>query len=354
MAGALNRYGSDPRAAGVVRATRRRELLRIAMADLLGELDQASVGAYLSQLTSAVMEVGLAAARRQVEDPPVMSVIALGRWGGQEMSYASDADIQVVLADSDDPDAVRKGTQVLSLLRSLLKVPGPDPDLEIDVDLRPEGKDGPMVRSLSSTRAYYQKWSAPWEAQALIRARHGAGDESLSQAFLEMIEPVRYPAGGLTQAQLTEIRRLKVRMETERIGRGVDPRDHVKLGPGGLSDVEWTVQYLQLQQGATHPGLQVTGTLAALEQAESVSLIDPDDAGALRDAFRLASRIRNANTLLRNKASDLIPADATDLGRIAEMLGYSRAGGSHLADDWYRAARRSKAVTDRVFWGVGQ
>jgi len=343
------RYGGDAKAGEVIRATRRRELLRIAVGDVLGNLDVAEVGIRLSDLNGASIEAALASAKRQVEDPPEMTVIALGRWGGEEMAYSSDADLMVILADSADPDTVRKGAQILTTLRKMLKVPGPGPDLEIDLKLRPEGKDGPMVRTLSSYVSYYTKWSATWEAQALIRARHGAGSEDLSAEFLNFADSVRYPTGGLTLPQLTEIRRLKARMEAERIGRGIDPRDHVKLGPGGLSDVEWTVQCCQLNHGFEVPELRVTGTLAGLDAAVGAGLIGEEDAECLREAFLLASRIRNTITLVRNKPSDLLPANASDLGEVATVLGFD--GGSHLSDEWHRIARRARGVTDRLFWG---
>ena len=349
LSGVVTRYGGDPKAAEVIRATRRRELLRISMSDVLGNLDVTEVGARLSDLSGATIEAGLASARRLVEYPPEMAVIAMGRWGGREMSYSSDADLLMVLADSENPDDVRKGAQILAAMRRMLKVPGPGPDLEIDVKLRPEGKDGPMARTLASYRTYYEKWAATWEFQALLRARHGAGSERLSKEFLALVEPIRYPRDGLTLVQLTEIRRLKARMEAERIGRGIDPRDHVKLGPGGLSDVEWTVQCCQLRHGFEVPELRVTGTLAGLDAAQDAGLILADDAEQLREAFLLASHIRNAIMLVRNKPSDVLPANASDLGQVAAVLGYD--GGSHLSDEWHRVARRARSVADRLFWG---
>jgi len=349
LSGVVARYGTDPRATEVIRATRRRELLRISVSDVLGNLDVTDVGQRLSDLNGITLEAALADASLTVEDPPEMAVIALGRWGGQEMAYSSDADLMVIVADSTDPEDLRKGAQILTAMRQMLKVPGPGPDLEIDLKLRPEGKDGPMVRTLTSYRSYYEKWAETWEAQALVRARHGAGSEKLSAEFLSFADSVRYPAGGLSLAQMTEIRRLKARMEAERIGRGVDPRDHVKLGPGGLSDVEWTVQCIQLNHGFEVPSLRVTGTLAGLDAAMEAGLVRTDDAECLREAFLLASRIRNTITLVRNKPSDLLPANASDLGEIATVMGYD--GGSHLSDEWHRIARRARSVTDRLFWG---
>lgn len=123
----------------------------------------------------------------------------MGRWGGREISYASDADAMFALADSDDPDATGAAVTVISRLRALLAQPGPDPALSIDIDLRPEGKRGAMVRSLTSYRAYYGRWSATWEAQALLRAAPGAGDAELAATLLEAVAGVRYPAEGLTR-----------------------------------------------------------------------------------------------------------------------------------------------------------
>ena len=347
----LARYGSGQRTGEIIRATRRRELLRLAMADVLGQAQLADVGEHLSDLGAAALDAALAVARQRVEGAPRMCVIALGRWGGRELSYSSDLDVMVVAEDNGDPQAVNKATQVLDAATSLLSVAGPDPDLVIDLGLRPEGKDGPVVRTLSSYRAYYEKWSQVWETQALLRARHGAGDEELSAAFIEMVTPVRYPGDGLTQAQLTEIRRLKARMEAERIGRGVDPRDHIKLGPGGLSDVEWTVQCLQLCHAWQIPELRVTGTLEALDAACQAGLVTAGDRRALQEAYELGARIRNATTLVRNKGSDVLPANAGDLAQVAQVLGYGRAQGSHLQEDWYKLSRRALAVVNRLFWG---
>jgi glutamate-ammonia-ligase adenylyltransferase len=318
------------------------------MADVLGHVAVPDTAARLAELSDAVVGAALAAARTGVDTPPVVAVIALGSWGGAEMSYSSDADLVMVVADDEDPYSVRKAAQILGAMRALLKVPGPGPDLHIDVDLRPEGKDGPLVRTLASYRAYYEKWGSVWEAQALLRARFAAGDPALAAAFLAAVDPVRYPAAGLSPAGLTEIRRLKARMEAERIGRGIDPRDHLKLGPGGLTDVEWTVQSLQLRYAGGLPALRVPGTLAALDAAVQAGLVRADDAEPLCEAFLLAARIRDAITLVRNKAADVLPADASDLGQVASVLGYD--GGSYLADEWHRVARRARAITDRLFW----
>ncbi len=339
-------------AAAAIRAVRRRELLRLVMADLLGEIDLETLGIALADVMSATIDATLAVASRGVEGAPRLAIIALGRWGGRELAYSSDADAMVVIADSDDPEATRKAMGILTTTRALLAAPGPDPALELDLDLRPEGKGGPMLRTLASYRAYYGRWSSTWEAQALVRASHGAGDADLAAELLAVIEPLRQPSEGLQVKQLTEIRKLKARMEAERVPRGGDPKRHTKLGPGGLSDVEWTVQLLQLNHAAAEPLLRTTMTLAALDAAQASGLVSDADADALRQAWRMASQIRNAIMLLRGKAADAIPTDVRDQGAVAELLGYAKGETSLFLDDWARRARQARRVMDRLFWGL--
>ena len=123
--------------------------------------------------------------------------------------------------------------------------------LQMDADLRPEGKNGAMVRSLDSFAEYYRRWSLIWEAQALLRARPMAGDDALAHDFLALIDPIRYPEN-ISEHDVREVRRVKARVEAERLPRGADPARHLKLGRGGLSDVEWLVQLLQLQHAGKH------------------------------------------------------------------------------------------------------
>jgi len=351
MGAAAGRHEKEVDAGAALRAVRRSELLRLAMADLLGEIDIGALGHALSELAAATIDAGLEVVSRGVEAPP-LAVIAMGRWGGEELSYASDADA-IVVVDADDPAATQTATSLVTRLRALLSLPGPDPALQIDLDLRPEGKGGPIVRSLASYRAYYGRWSSTWEAQALLRARVGAGDRELGERLLDSVAPLRYPPEGLTRSQLMEIRRLKARMENERIPRGSDPHRNTKLGPGGLSDVEWVVQLVQLQHAGRHPDLQTPYTMAALHTAEVAGLVAEADAHALADAWVFASRIRNAIMLLRGRASDTIPTDSRDLSAAAQILGYGKGESSLLVEDHRRRARLARQVMDRLFWGAG-
>lgn len=280
-----------------------------------------------------------------------MAVVAMGRWGGSEMSYSSDLDALFVVGDDATGEEQQLALKAVTLMGKLLSAPGPDPALPIDSDLRPEGKGGPVVRTLRSYQSYYRRWSSTWESQALIRASHGAGDEELSGRLLSTVDRLRYPDEGLQRAQLLEIRKMKARMEAERLPRGADPKRHLKLGPGGLSDVEWTVQLLQMQHGWNHPGLQTTSTLPALSVLENEGLVGLEDARALHRAWQLASRLRNQIMLVRGRASDVVPVDDRDGNALAHLMGYGRAGTSHLLDDYRRVTRRARAVVDRLFWG---
>jgi glutamate-ammonia-ligase adenylyltransferase len=237
-------------------------------------------------------------------------------------------------------------------LRALLKLGGDDASLLFDPDLRPEGKEGPLVRSLSAYRTYYERWSATWEAQALLRADAGAGAPELSRAFLEIADPIRYPAARLSTQQVLEIRRLKARVEHERMPRGVDPKRHVKLGPGGLTDVEWTVQLIQLQHAHEIPELRTPRTMEALRAATAAGLISEADSAALAAAWEFAGRIRNTAMLVRGRGSDTIPSDARENAQVAQALGYGRGGASHLVEDWGRTARRARNVMNRLFYGL--
>jgi glutamate-ammonia-ligase adenylyltransferase len=223
--------------------------------------------------------------------------------------------------------------------------------LAIDADLRPEGKNGAMVRSLDSYREYYARWSLAWEAQALLRARPIAGSDQLAHDFLALIDPIRYPEA-LQEKDVREIRRIKARVEAERLPRGADPARHVKLGRGGLSDVEWTVQLIQLRNAHRHPELRTTSTVRALEVAAGLNLIPAGDAQLLLEGWRLASRIRSANVIWSGKASDLLPSSRRDLEAVARWCGYPAGQATAIQEDYLRLTRRTRALFERHFYGI--
>ena len=226
--------------------------------------------------------------------------------------------------------------------------------MSVDANLRPEGRQGPLVRSLGAYAQYYARWSKVWEAQALLRARYVAGDPDLGARFLAMADGVRYPAGGLAAEQVMEIRRIKARVDTERLPRGADPAMHAKLGRGALTDVEWAVQLLQLRHGYEVEGLRTPRTLGALDAARAAGLIDDGDADALEAAWRLASRVRNALMIVRGRPTDQVPRQGVELAGLVRVLGGdSVREPGEFVDHYLRTLRHARTVFERVFLGAG-
>ncbi|MCJ7826900.1 MAG: bifunctional [glutamine synthetase] adenylyltransferase/[glutamine synthetase]-adenylyl-L-tyrosine phosphorylase, partial [Demequinaceae bacterium] len=357
----LNRAEAPDQVIASLRGLRRRELARTAAADVLGRLDTVEAARTITHVADVVIGGALRVAMAEQARaaglkslPFSLVVVALGRYGGMEMSYPSDADVMFVYEADDGADGVeadRQAQQVAAEVRRLLQATGQQPPLETDADLRPEGKNGPLARSLASCAEYYGRWSEPWEAQALLRARPVAGDPDLCGRFLDLIDPVRYPET-LTDAALKQMRTLKARMESERLPRGIDPKRHVKLGPGGLSDVEWTVQLLQMRHAKDVKGLRTTLTLEALNAAVRAKVLDKKDAGVLEEAWRLATRVRGAMALrgYPKEKTNTLPLDARELRALTAILGESWLA-SELDDRYSRAARRARSVMERVFYG---
>lgn len=360
MEALVERADSPEAAVGAVRAVRRRELLRIACGELVAGTDVALVGQGLSRLTDATLQatldIAIESVRRQrdlAEAPSRIAVIAMGRYGGFELSYGSDADVMFVHdpVEGVEPQVASSfATAVVAEVRRLLSLPASDPPLEVDPDLRPEGKNGPMVRTVESYAAYYAKWSHVWEFQALLRADPVVGDEELRREFTALIDPLRFPADGITDADVVEVRRIKARVDVERLPRGADRTTHLKLGRGGLADVEWTVQLLQMRHAGRVEALRTPQTLPALEAAAAADLIGEDDARTLAEAWRLVSRVRNAVTLVRGKPADQLPRDARERAAVARVLGYPQGSSDQMVNDYLRTTRRAHAVVERVFW----
>jgi glutamate-ammonia-ligase adenylyltransferase len=356
---AVSRHEDPETAVGALRALRRRELFRIAACDVLGLIEEQDVMSALTDVTDATLIGTLAVAERSViadrgSLPTRMALVAMGRFGGGELGYSSDADLIFVhdpLPDANEKDASDAAFAIANDIRRLLMTPSPDPALEIDADLRPEGRQGPLVRSLDSYRAYYERWSAPWEAQALIRARPFAGDADLCAAFTSLVDPLRWPTGGISDADTREMRRLKARMESERLPRGADPSTHLKQGRGGLADVEWVAQLLQLRHAALSglPDLRTTSTLAALDAATEAGLLDAGDRDMLESSWLLATRVRNAIALTSGRPSDSVPTSGPVLAAVAHLLGYRQP--ADLLEEYRRTTRRARGVVERVFYG---
>ncbi len=354
MRALASRRDSIVSAAEALRAVHRREVLRLALGRLVFVIDDAAVSAGLDAAHTALLDGLLLALRRNEAQSLELSLIAMGRFGGREMGFASDIDLLAVFRpppganEAQLSEARAQAERLVSELRRL--VGDPRFSVDLDFDLRPEGKHGPIVRSLDAYRAYYERWSVTWEAQALIRARPVAGDAELGRDFAELADGIRYPTS-FSENDVREVRRIKARVEAERLPRGAEPKRHLKLGPGGISDVEWLVQLLQLQHGFEYAALRTESTLQALDAAVAADLLSDEDRAKLREAWLLASSIRSAVKLWSGRASDTLSVDRTELEGVSGILGMPEGHTTALEEQWLGASRRARAVFEREFFG---
>ena len=340
--------------AKAVRHIRRRETLRLALGAVVGEISILEIATGLSDLTEWYLSTLTSAIKVSLEMDGESSVdigiVAMGRFGGQELGFGSDADLMFVyraVEASESERSQKMAERIISELHRL--VTDPQLEFQIDMDLRPEGKNGSVARSIDSYRAYYSRWGDIWENQALLRARMIYGSEALVAEFKEVIDKYRYPEE-LAEKSVIEIRRIKARMETERLPQGADPKRHLKLGRGSLSDIEWLVQLLQLKHGSEHPEIRTPKTLDALDALVECNLIEGHEAKVLRDAWILTSRVRSSGVLWSNKVSDVLSLDRRQLEGMARILEYPRGSASALEEDYLAHTRRSRQVFERVFF----
>ncbi|MCU1698018.1 MAG: glutamine synthetase adenylyltransferase [Mycobacterium sp.] len=356
LVASAGRHADPVRAIMAARTLRRRELARIASADLLGMLEVTDVCKALTSVWVAVLQAALDAvvrANTPPSGPPArIAVIGMGRLGGGELGYGSDADVMFVCEPVDGVDesvAVKWSVTIAEQVRARLGTPSADPPLEVDANLRPEGRNGPLVRTLASYEAYYAQWAQGWEIQALLRAHRVAGDPDLGERFLLMIDKTRYPAGGVSAEAVQEIRRIKARVDAERLPRGADPNTHTKLGRGGLADIEWTVQLIQLRHAHRVRSLRGTSTLETLDAIGAAELIAEGDIDLLRQAWLTATRARNALVLVRGKPTDQLPGPGRQLNAVALAAGWHNDDGGEFLDNYLRVTRRAKTVVRKVF-----
>lgn len=349
-----------------LRALRRQEIERVALAWMCGLIDDDTSMLAMSDVFDAILDATLQWSMREavsvmnLNAPQAeIAIIALGRYGGREVNFCSDADIMVIykpVGEVCDLNAAHRFAQkTVDILRNILQGPLTlEPKIMVDLDLRPEGKDGPLVRSLESCEKYYRQWASTWEHQALLRARFAAGSKELADALLNgVVNELRYAANPLSESQLAEIRKLKARMEAERLPRGVSRDRHLKLGRGGLSDVEWTVQLMQLQYASKHESLRVVGTMQALKALQSEHFISDEDAEVLSRCWHMCSAVRNANFLWSGSMAraDIIPTDSYSLGGIATYLGYEPNQGRVFENDLLATMRQCREIMSRLFYG---
>ena len=357
VAALIDRHDDATEAAARVRAVRTRELTRAAMSDLLGGVDprgHAIADATDAALLGALAIAGREEAERWGSERAHVTFVAMGRYGGRECSYASDADVIALhepVGGASDSEAAASATAIVNRVKKLLGSATSQLGIVVDLDLRPEGKNGPMSRTIASHEEYAQRWASTWERQAAVRARP-IGSSDLDERARALFESMAYRE--VSDSEVRDIRLLKARMENERLPRGSEPARHVKLGPGGLSDVEWTIQLIQMRHGREVEGLRTPSTTRAIAVARDAGLLAAPDAEILLNAWDLATRIRAGNTLATGRMSgvklDVLPRDSAELSALAAILGYGSGGLTALEEDWLRAARQARNVMERAFW----
>lgn len=337
---------SRPDGQKALRRAKEAEELRIAACDVLGLRDGRQTAAALTTLAESVLRAVLALAEPDVP----LAVVALGRFGGAELSYPSDLDLLFV-HDAPTPAGAASAEAAAERVLRLMQGSSPATRLAtVDLGLRPEGRQGLLARSLESYSSYYDRWAQTWERQALVRARVVAGDPTVGHRFLEVVAPFVW--GPLSDDDEREIRRMKARIERERLPPGEDPQFHLKLGRGSLADVEWTVQLLQLRHRVIEPS-----TMSAIDRLEAGGALAPSDARVLRDSYRFCDQARNRWYLIHAGASsgsgrhtgagDSLPSQPEHLARLARSLGFSAP---ELREEYRRVTRRAREVFERLFY----
>lgn len=325
---------------GGLRRFKRRGMLEVALDDITGVADTQAVGVRLSYLADACLQ----AAVEEVGFP--LAVIGMGKLGGRELNYASDVDVMFVHAA--DPRAAEQAAE--AMLKIIGAVTPEGQAFDIDASIRPEGKSGLLARSFEYCLEYYERWAQTWEHQALIKARVAAGDSEVGARFVAETRRHAFPEVVRPEA-LLEIRHLKARMERERIPRGTDPRRNFKLGPGGLSDVEFAVQVLQMQHGASVDALRTGGTLEALEAARRARLLDDDAERVLRDSYLFLTRLRNRLYLMVGRPVDALPPQPERMEALGIAMGYSDQPRQEVEEEYMRLTRRTRRIAEPLIFG---
>jgi glutamate-ammonia-ligase adenylyltransferase len=335
-----------------LRRFKQRETLRIAARDLGRLSDVVEITRELSDVAdvclNAVLQISLKQFsekfgrpyHRDVRDrwqPTTFCILGLGKLGGQELNYSSDVDLMFLYEDEGDVfkespagktplRSVMSSHQYFCKLAEALSEEISHATAEgflyrVDLRLRPEGDSGPIARSLESCENYYAQWGQTWERMMLIKARPVAGDAALASEFLEMIQPFRFPRS-ISPEILQEIAATKDRIENEVVGTGELERN-VKLGRGGIREIEFTVQALQVLHAGQSPFLQIPQTLPCLAKLAQYDLLAQEDATQLHAAYGFLRDVEHRLQMENNLQTHTLPEDRPARLRLARLMNFT-------------------------------
>lgn len=337
-----------------LRVAYRRCLLSIAARDVCGTIDVAQTAAELADLATATLRAALRIASAAAPDDAAacrLAVIAMGKCGGNELNYVSDVDV-IFVGDAangaDEGNALQAATRLAShLMRICSETTIEGTIWPVDANLRPEGRNGPLVRTLASHLAYYQRWAKTWEFQALLKARAVAGDPDLGAQYIDAITPLVWQAAE-RENFVADVQKMRRRVVDNIPASQVDRE--LKLGPGGLRDVEFAVQLLQLVHGRSDAGLHSGTTLDALHALAAGGYVGRADAAQLNDAYRFLRAMEHRIQLYRLRRTHLVPEDEADLRRLGRSLGLRTEPVAELNKAWRRHASVVRRLHEKLFY----
>ncbi|HXX94761.1 MAG TPA: hypothetical protein VEN81_14100, partial [Planctomycetota bacterium] len=330
-----------------LRRLHRREVLRIGAADLLGFQDLEPITRQISELADAFAEGCLTVVSGGAKRTGLV-VLALGKWGGRELNYSSDVDVIFLAPWSRD---LAKATRMAKeLIRSLSQSTFEGVVYRVDLRLRPYGTEGSLVLTAASFEEYLREKARPAELQAMLKARAAVGEVAAGRRFLRRITPLLLKDAAQARSQ---VRRLKSRIEAQLHERGT-AEGHLKLAPGGIRDVEFLVQALQLEAGGSDPGMLGGHTLEALGRLEESGRVPPEDAAVLREAYVFLRAVEHRMQLMENQQVYRLPRKEDDLRRLARSSGFRGPDAiDRLLDAYDARTRRVRAIFDRIL-GTGR
>ena len=316
-------------------------LISVVAGHASGELDPKRTGLALARVADRVVEAAVEAAAPAVP----LAVIGLGKLGAEELNFASDLDV-VFVYEGEGPDAFQEAVRSSERVLSLIREEGWEPD----PDLRPEGRNGPLARSIAAFLEYWERWAEPWEFQTLLRARFVAGDERLGRRFCSLAWDFGYPED-LPASWVASIRRMRVRMEKERVRPPEAARFAFKLGYGSLADVQFAVELALMRHGGRYEEVRARRTLDAIEALAQARLLEDSVAHALGEGFTFLTDVKNALEVDRRVHAEVLPPSPEDQVTLARRLGYEEYPRQSFLEDYRRITRRARSAMERVFYG---